>query len=128
MRVRVTEHLGDLIATFEKAAVDGPVKFRGVVKEGIRVGNIVAKDFARESAGAHGKLYHRAFSAEMHRGGAPHVYSGEYGPNPALPQGGMSFEWGSRNQPPHQDLNKSADIIGPAMVRETRDAVQELLW
>jgi hypothetical protein len=62
------EHLGDLIADFEKVAVEGPVKFRGVVKEGIRVGNIVAKDFARESAGAHGKLYHRAFSAEMHRG------------------------------------------------------------
>jgi hypothetical protein len=31
-----------------------------------------------------------------------------------MPQGGMSFEFGSRNQPPHLDLNRSADIIGSA--------------
>jgi hypothetical protein len=27
----------------------------------------------------------------------------------------MSFEGGSRNQPPHNDLAKSADIMGPKL-------------
>ena len=33
----------------------------------------------------------------------------------AKPQGDMSFERGSRNQPPHLDLNRSADVIGPQL-------------
>lgn len=131
MIVRVRENLGDLIADLEKVGKEAPPKLRGVVKDGIKTGNSVAKDFARESAGAHGKHYHRAFTTEMrptytvfgHR-----LYSGEYGPDIAYPQGGMSFEWGSRNQPPHGDLNKSADIIGPAFAGEVRGVIDEVLW
>lgn len=131
MIVRVRENLGDLIADMQRVSKEGPPKLRAVVKEGIKTGNSVAKDFARESAGEHGKHYHRAFTTEMratynlfgHR-----VYLGEYGPDIAFQQGGMSFEWGSRNQPPHGDLNKSADIIGPAFAGEVRGVVDEVFW
>jgi hypothetical protein len=131
VRVRVRENLGDLIADFERIKKEAPVELRGVIREGIKTGNSVAKDFARESAGKHGKHYPKAFTTEMRptlRAYGAVIYSGEYGPDIAYPQGGMSFEYGSRNQPPHMDLNKSADLIGPAMPGEVRRVVDRLFW
>lgn len=125
--VRVSSTIGDLATDLARIAKEAPVELRGVVREGIKVGNSVAKDFARVSAGAHGKHYPNAFSTEMHPA-AGNVYSGEYGPDAAKPQGDMSFEWGSRNQPPHLDLNKSADLIGPTLAQETGDAVDRFFW
>lgn len=125
------ETLGDLIADFKRIGKEAPPALRGVVREGIATGNSVAKDFARESAGAHGKHYHKAFTTEMrsNRRFLDHiVYQGEYGPDIALPQGGMSFENGSRNQPPHHDLAKSADLIGPSFGKEVGDVVDRLFW
>ena len=82
--------------------------------------------------GYNGKLYPRTFSTEMYGtgrfSGGVSSYSGEYGPDSTLPQGGMSFEQGSRNQPPHNDLAKSAEIIGPAFVRSVRDVLDDLFW
>jgi hypothetical protein len=54
--------------------------------------------------------------------------SGEYGPDAAMPQGGMSFEFGSRNQKPHLDLAKSADVIGPALAQEVRGLADQWFW
>jgi hypothetical protein len=93
-----------------------------VRKSAVR-GNRIAADFARESAGDHGKLYHLAFSAE-----ARDPLSWEYGPDSAMPQGGMSFEYGSRNQPPHLDLNRSADIIGPLFAHDVGQIPDRLFW
>jgi hypothetical protein len=93
-RVNVRHNIGALaadMADIPPSAARGMVK---IVREGIKVGNTVAKDFARESAGAHGKLYHRAFTTEMRptfEGFGTRIISGEYGPDSALPQGGMSF-------------------------------------
>jgi hypothetical protein len=56
------------------------------------------------------------------------IHSGEYGPDIARPQGGMSFEYGSRNQPPHLDLARSADLIGPSTVGEVGRMVDRLFW
>lgn len=83
-------------------------------------GNRIAKGFARSSAGRHGKLYPRAFSAES---AGLLGLSWVYGPVSAMPQGGMSFEFGSRNQPPHLDLTKSADVIGPLLSKRIADAI-----
>lgn len=132
MRIRVHHNLGDLEADFRTIARRAPGDMRAVVRDGLKAGNMLAKDFARESAGRHGKLYHRTFSAEMYGAGrfsgGVSVYSGEYGPDSTLPQGGMSFERGSRNQPPHNDLAKSADIIGPAFSRSVKDLLDEWFW
>ena len=40
----------------------------------------------------------------------------------------MSFEWGSRNQPPHLDLNRAADVIVPKWVSDLRDVYDEAFW
>lgn len=96
---------------------------RSTVRDGLEAGNTVAKDFAKSSAGAHGKHYHKAFGWEM-----TGPLEGEYGPNAAMPQGGMSFEFGSRNQKPHLDLAKSADLIGPSFAREVHHLPDKWFW
>jgi hypothetical protein len=127
----VTNHLDSLTDDMADVVKRAPRDMVKVVREGIRVGNQVAKDYAKQSAGAHGKHYHRAFSSEMHGVvgfGGVFGYSGEYGPDIAKPQGGMSFERGSRNQPPHNDLAKSADLIGPSFAQEVRDLPDDWFW
>ena len=104
----------------------------GVVREGLRVGNSVGRDNARRTAGSHGKYYPRAFSWEMHgalsslSGGD--LVSGEYGPDAAMPQGGMEFEDGSRNQPAHLDVAKSYYTIAPAFRGEASQIPDRLFW
>lgn len=62
---------------------------------------------ARATSGQHGKHYPNAITSEVHGD------EGEVGPDSGMPQGGMSFEEGSRNQPPHLDGQKAADVVGP---------------
>lgn len=90
----------------------------GVAKDG----NRIAQSFARQSAGAHGKHYPAAFDVEQLG-----IASYEYGPDSSMLQGNMSFEYGSRNQPPHLDLTKSADMIGAQLSRKVGDVVDDLL-
>lgn len=123
MRIKVTDHIGDLAADLAAIPVRAVKDLNGVVRTNIREGNKIAKAFAKESAGSHGKLYHRAFGSEM-----TGALQGEYGPDSAMPQGGMSFEYGSRNQPPHLDLAKSADIIGPKFADAVGDVIDGLFW
>jgi hypothetical protein len=118
--------------TFDRFARDAravPVKaargFAKVTRDNARLGNRVAKEYARESAGDHGKHYHKAFSAEK-TGRGP--YQWEYGPVADRPQGGMSFEGGSRNQPPHLDLARSQDHVGPAMAEDMHHLLSGLFW
>lgn len=100
--------------------------FAQATRDTAREGNLIAKGFARESAGAHGKHYHRAFTAEK-TGRSP--YQWEYGPDAARPQGGMSFETGSRNQPPHLDLARSQDVIaGRVLPAKVRAVLDGLFW
>lgn len=128
--VRVAHTMGDLENDFRGVAVRAPKDIRGVVRDGVKAGNMLAKENAKRTAGKHGKHYHRAFSWEMHSGLGlfGNTVSGEYGPDVAKPQGGMSFEFGSRNQKPHLDLAKSADIIGPALAQEVRGLVDQWFW
>lgn len=128
--IRVTTTTDDLEADLRHIARTARGDMRDVVRDGIKAGNTLAKDFAKRSAGAHGKHYHRAFTTEM-RGGLGlfgNTISGEYGPDIARPQGGMSFEQGSRNQPPHLDLARSADIIGPSFAQEVRALPDRWFW
>lgn len=131
--IHVVENtLGDLANDLAGIARQAPKDMRATVKEGIKVGNSLAKDNARESAGSHGKLYHRAFSAEMHGGWSggfgAYLISGEYGPDASKPQGNMEFEEGSRNQPAHDDLARSTDVIFPAFLGEVRRLPDRWMW
>lgn len=123
MSIHVTHSLDDLEADLRTIATRSPLMMRDVVRDNLRNGNRIAKANAKRSAGAHGKHYHRAFSTEM-----TGATTGEYGPDSAMPQGGMSFERGSRNQPPHLDLARSADIAGPAFAKGVDDMLDDLFW
>lgn len=126
--VRVSGGVGDLAADLARIAKEAPVLLQGVVREGVKTGNTVAKDFARVSSRQHAKLYPGTFSSEMHPR-AGYLYSGEYGPV-ARGQGLLApiLEHGSRNNPAHGDLAKSADLIGPALHRGVGDALDRLFW
>lgn len=123
MKVKVTSHLDVLAA--DMAAIPAKVVREGnrVVRKNISEGNRLGKAFAKESAGSHGKLYHLAWSPEM-----TGPLQGEYGPDAAMPQGGMSFERGSRNSPPHLDAARSADIAAPKFAKDAGDMLDGLFW
>lgn len=128
--IRVVSGVGDLARDMKAIAVRVKPDMRAVVRDGIRVGREIAKANAKRTAGAHGKHYPKSITAEMHNslGLFGNTISGEYGPDSSKPQGGMSFEHGSRNQPPHLDLAKSADRVGPSFVRSVDDQVGEWFW
>lgn len=124
MRVKVdARQLDALAADLDRIPAAALRDARKVVAKNLRDGNRLARSFATKTAGRHGKHYPRSITAEM-TGPA----SGEYGPDEAMPQGGMSFEWGSRNQPPHLDLNRSADIVGPKFADDVDTMVGGLFW
>lgn len=104
---RVYTTLGDLERDMRTIAVEFKPRMAEQVRDVAREGNTAAKRSARRSAGSHGKHYHKAFSAEAH---SPLEW--EWGPDASMPQGGMSFERGSRNQPPHHDIADAADRHG----------------
>jgi hypothetical protein len=131
MRVNVTNHLDDL--TNDLAAIPRrvPRMATDIVRDGARYGNLLAKGYAKESAGKHGKHYPNAFTSEVRRGFfgfGGGVYAAEYGPESGRPQGDMSFERGSRNQSPHNDLAKSADIVGPLLPGQVSNMLRDLFW
>lgn len=93
------------------------------VSDAAAMGHRVARSNARRTAGRHGKHYPRAITKE--RNDALGL-SWVYGPDVALRQGGMSFEFGSRNQKPHLDLARSADIIRPELTRVVDAIMREV--
>ena len=70
------------------------------------------------TVGEHGSLYPRTIGYDTYDGGL----TAEIGPDVAMPQGGMSFEYGSSNQPPHLDLNRAADDVARVFPKMVRDA------
>lgn len=129
--IQVTHTIDDLESDCRKIATGAPAEFRKVIRDAAVVGNNLAKGNARRHSGTHGKWYPGTFSV-----GAVSAYYGfgggsievEYGPVSARRQGGMSFEFGSRNQPPHLDLAKSADFAGVKLQRAASDALGRMFW
>lgn len=131
-QVKVTSHLDGLVADLEEIAEKAPVELKQLVKDGIRVGNDLAKANARVTSRRHARKYPGTFTSSMNpdqRFADVKIYNGEYGP---LPKGqgllASILENGSRNNPPHKDLARSADVIGPALDREVGDVVDGLFW
>ncbi len=121
--IRVIHDIDDLASDLRNIAATARADMARTTRLNAQRGNRIAKGLARESAGAHGKHYHKAFSIE-----AITPLEWEYGPDAAKPQGGMSFEFGSRNQPPHLDLNKSADVAGPMFARDVSNLPDKWFW
>ena len=130
MNVNVSHGLGDLARDMEKIPPKARKDMRDTVRDGVRAGAELARINAKRTSGTHGKHYPKSITASMNRGGGlfGNVISGEYGPDSAKKQGGMSFENGSKNQPPHRDLARSADIIGPSFAQEVRKLPDRWFW
>lgn len=129
--MKLIHSIGDLADDLAAIRVRASKDMRATVREGIRAGNTLAKQNAERTSGEHGIHYPKAFSTEMRPtfiGFDATIHSGEYGPDISKPQGGMSFELGSRNQKPHLDLAKSADIIGGSFAQEVRALPDRWFW
>jgi len=127
-RISLHGDLSDLVADFKTMRAEARPKMRNVVREGVKAGTVLAKDNAERSAGEHGKWYPKAITGEMTPSLFGNLIAGEYGPERGRMQGEMSFEFGSRNQKPHLDLARSADIIGGSLAREAREMLDDLFW
>lgn len=126
--VRVTHGIGDLSRDMARIPAKAAKDMVGAVRDGVRVGGLLARENAKRSSGTHGKHYPKAITWDRSVRGAFGVYLSEYGPELGRPQGEMSFEFGSRNQKPHLDLARSADIVGPALAREIREKSEDWFW
>jgi hypothetical protein len=87
-----------------KSAIEAHLGASDVVKEQATKFRNDWRTNARQSAGAHGKHYPHSITAEK-----VGDTEWEVGPDSALQQGGMGrgFEWGSVNQPPHNDMGQA---------------------
>jgi len=128
-RVRVVHGIDDLegdMVSIAKRARPDMVK---TVREGLKVGNSIARDNAKRSGGPHGKRFYKRYSWEMHGvvafGGTAGI-SGEYGPE-GIPKSEFVGA-GYRNNGPNLDLPNSADQIAPAFYGEVKRLPEKWFW
>jgi hypothetical protein len=127
VRVSVTHTLGDLVADLEQLPVKFAQRAPVVVALNAQQGNHLASGYANEEHGYPGDEdagYAETFTAEKVGG-----LAWEYGPE-AHGEGSKSpgYEHGSINSPPHHDLARSADLIGPALADDAGDMLEGLFW
>lgn len=128
-RVRVY-HAGvtDLARDMERIPRRAAAGFNKATRERAREGAKIAKflstyaDNRHRPGRGHGQHYTKNIRARMI---AP--TKGEWGPL-AGQQTGMSFEFGSRNQPYHGVLRRSADLVIPKWRQDINDVLNGLFW
>lgn len=120
MRVHVSHGIDDLASDLADIAARVKPDMRGVVNESRRSAERLAKGFAREKAGPHGKDYYKRISSEM-----TGLLSAEIGPDgvPKTNFVGAGFRHGINT-----DLPRTADIVGPEMARNVRNKVGDWFW
>jgi hypothetical protein len=120
VRINVRHDIDDLANDMAGIARRAKSDMVRVVRKNGREGNQIARRFARQKAGLHGKNYFKRLTFEMT---AP--LSGEYGPEgtPKTDFVGVGFRHGQ-----NMDLPNSADLIGPAMARDVRKLPDKWFW
>lgn len=134
MRVRVAHDIDDLASDLTTIARKAPSDFKDVVRKTAMRGARLARGYASQQHtmnSGYDKHYPKSITWDQPRGfygfGGGSI-SAEYGPDPARPQGGMSFERGSRNQPAHNDLARSADVIAEKFGSDVLKVAGRLFW
>lgn len=97
------KNVGRLTTVVHEAAAD--------VRDGWRAN-------AQETSGWHGWRY--PSTIRSYREGP---LSARVEPREWMRQGGMSFEFGSRNQPPHLDGQRALDTLAPRLIRRFESAL-----
>lgn len=131
VRIIVTDTLAGLQRDLERLPQRAAKDVRDALREGAKAGNQLAKDSAVVSSGHHGRLYPKAFRVDPVQasplGGVNASIT--YGPSREFgPQGGMEFEEGSRNQPAHNDLEKSRASAVGLVAQEIRSKMDGWFW
>ena len=129
MRVSVTHNLDDLQRDLERIGPEFYKQGSAVVRRSASEGGKIARMFARENSGPHGKDYwkritwDRSARAVSAFGGGS--ITAEYGPEgfPKTEFVGAGWRHGTNT-----DLEKSMDLIGPIMAGYTRDILDDLFW
>lgn len=88
---------------------------RGVMDEAGKAVRDEWRDNATVTAGEHGKHYPASITSRLTLGMAS--VGAEIYPDASMPQGGMSFEFGSQNQPPHLDGLRAVETVAPRAER-----------
>lgn len=134
MRIRVTHSIDELADDLTTIARNAPTTLKAVVRKNAMEGAKIARANASKQHTMNSRYdvhYPKSITWDQPRGFfgfGGGSYTAEYGPDPARPQGGMSFERGSRNQPPHNDLAKSADVIAVQFGPNVLFAADRLFW
>ncbi|HET7386850.1 MAG TPA: hypothetical protein VFJ19_09345 [Nocardioidaceae bacterium] len=118
--------LADLARDLHKAAAELPERTAAVVEHAAVNLKNGWRENARRSAGKHGKHYPASIGYDELRRNGGNVWT-DVGPDSSMPQGGMSFEYGSRNQPPHLDGNRAADVEAPRFLKAMGDLADGIL-
>lgn len=79
------------------------------------------KSNARESSGMHGKHYAKSINYKMVPSFSAMIADVE--PREGMQQAGMSFEFGSRNQPPHLDGQQAISRYAPLIAHRISAAL-----
>ena len=80
---------------------------------------------AQRTAGRHGHHYPKSITAEQIP--AADGIAWEVGPDSSMKQGAMSFEYGSRNQPPHWDGLRAAVQQEPKFIKDLKEITKDML-
>lgn len=115
-------NLGDLERDFNRSADGFRREAPRAVERTAKFGWRKAFRLAKRRSGDHGSRYPYAIDLEQN---GPLEF--EYFTNPDKPQGGMAFETGSRNQPPHPDFAQSTDGLVHRLQRNVSSA-QRRTW
>lgn len=125
MRIQARHSIGDLATDLAAIKAETRPAMHGVVRDGLKVGKDLARTYAKESSGPHGKNFYKRINSEMHTGVGlfGNTISGEYGPDgtPKTEFIGAGFRNGHNT-----DLARSADIVGPSFLRSVDDAASDL--
>lgn len=118
--VRVIHSLGDLDDDLSSIAARVKPEMRDVVDDARRETERLAKQFAREKSGIHGKAYYKRISSEM-----TGPLEAEVGPTgtPKTEFVGAGFRHGVNT-----DLPRAADATGPEMAADVREKVSRWFW
>lgn len=100
--------------------LNDPASLRNAVRDEAEELRDKWRDDARVKAGAHGKHYPASITYSTRTVGPLHVEA-EVGPDASKPQGGMSFEFGSKNQPPHLSGQKAAQGLEDRLEKRMND-------
>src|SRR5690349_1822783 len=105
-RLRVEHTIDALLADEKQILARARGDMSRTVRKNVAEGLRLAKNFAIESSGPHGKLYYKRITGEM-----TSPLTGEYGPHGVVDNNAVGASW--RHGAPNTDLPRSADIVGP---------------